>query len=393
MPIDVGTEVASPRRDGGASPSGHSRRHRYGRHLHGPRRRRRVDRGVVHRQGSVDSGATGGGARGNSRAGAVRPRRRLVHRDRYDDRDQRGSDPHRRARPLPHHEGVRGRAAHPADQPQEPLRLRLAEAHAARAAAGLPRRRRAARLRGSGGASPPARPGRGAAARAWRRGRRRRGLLPLLLSQSQLRARGPRCHRRARSRPSRLALARDRSDLARVRARDGGHPRRLPEADARPLRGGRGRGVPRTGIRVQLVPAEVERRPRRLVRGARASGARPALGGRRRGDRRCLLRPGARRRARDRPRHGRHELRRLPDRRRHPAVLLRVRDRVRPPGRRPDRQYQHDRRRGRLDRVDRPRRLPPGRPPERGRRARPGVLRQGRRATPPSPTRTSSSEG
>ena len=38
-----------------------------------------------------------------------------------------------------------------------------------------------------------------------------------------------------------------------------------------------------------------------------------------------------------------------------------------------------DRRRRRLDRLDRPRRLPPGRPAERGRRPRPGLLRPGRR--------------
>ena len=49
------------------------------------------------------------------------------------------------------------------------------------------------------------------------------------------------------------------------------------------------------------------------------------------------------------------------------------------PGQRPERLHAHDRRRRRLDRLGRPRRLPPGRPAERGRRSRPRLLRARRR--------------
>ncbi len=168
----------------------------------------------------------------------------------------------------------------------------------ARPPARLHRRRRAHRLRGRGrqAARPglPARPAPGAR----RRGRRRGRVLPLLLPQPGVRAGGARGAGRDRPRPPGLAVARDRADLARVRARDRGDPRRLPEADLQPLRGGRHRGVRSPGRRLQVVAAEVQRRSRAGERGAEPPRPRPALGHRRRGDRRRVLRP----RARGRPR-------------------------------------------------------------------------------------------
>ena len=89
--------------------------------------------------------------------------------------------------------------------------------------------------------------------------------------------------------------------------------------------------------------------------------------------------------------HGRDELRRLPDRRRRAALLVRLRDRVRPAGQRAERLDAHDRRRRRLDRLGRPGRLPAGRPAERGRRSRARRLRPRRQRRRPSPTPTSCS--
>ena len=128
-----------------------------------------------------------------------------------------------------------------------------------------------------------------------------------------------------------------------------------------------------------LGVAQVERRPRARRRGARAPGAPAALGHRRRRHRRRLRGARGRRTAGDRARHGRDELRRVPDRRRRAALLLGLRDRVRPARERAERLDAHDRRRRRLDRLGRPRRLPAGRPAERGRRSRACLLRPGRR--------------
>ena len=79
--------------------------------------------------------------------------------------------------------------------------------------------------------------------------------------------------------------------------------------------------------------------------------------------------------------------------RRRAALLVRLRDRVRPAGQRAERLDAHDRRRRRLDRLGRPRRLPPGRPAERGRRSRARLLRPRRRRRRRSPTPTSCSAG
>ena len=278
---------------------GHTRRHRHGGHVHRSGRGRRVQRRVVRLQGPLQSGAAGGGARRGARAGAVRPRRRVVHGRRHDDRHQRGAHPHRRPGRLPHHEGVRGRPAHPADQPQEPLRLRVAQA-ARRSPSGATASAWTSGSTPRGEVVEAARPGLPPrpAAGARRRGRRRGRVLPLLLPEPGVRAGGARRAGRDRPRPPGLALARDRADLARVRARDRGDPRRVPEADLQPLRGGRHRGVRSPGRRLQVVAAEVQRRSRAGQRGAEPPRPRPALGHRRRGDRRRVLRP----RARGRPR-------------------------------------------------------------------------------------------
>ena len=67
--------------------------------------------------------------------------------------------------------------------------------------------------------------------RAGRRGRRGRGLLPVLATSIPSTSCAARdAARRARSRPAGLALARDRADLARVRARHDDDRRRVPEA-------------------------------------------------------------------------------------------------------------------------------------------------------------------
>ena len=92
-------------------------------------------------------------------------------------------------------------------------------------------------------------------------------------------------------------------------------------------------------------------------------------------------------------RHGRDERRRRHPRRRQAAPHDRVRDRMGRAGRGAADRHQVDRRRRRLDRLGRRRRLPARRPEERGRAARPGLLRPRRRRRRPSPTRTSSSAG
>ena len=84
-------------------------------------------------------------------------------------------------------------------------------------------------------------------------------------------------------------------------------------------------------------------------------------------------------------RRRRHLDRPLPDRRRQAACHQRRRGRL-VPGAHPDDRHRDDRHRRRLDRLDHPRRPSQGRPEERGRRSRPDVLPEGRRASRPSPT-------
>ena len=183
---------------------------------------------------------------------------------------------------------------------------------------------------------------------------------------------------RGARRAGRIALARDRADLARVRARLDRDRRRLPEAAVRRLRR-RARGGPLVAFRgCALLAAQVERRARARRGGPPAPGAPPPLRNRRRRHRRRVVRAQCRRRAGDHARHGRNELRRLPDRGRRAALLLRLRDRVRLPRQRAGGGDEDDRRGRRLDRMEGPGRLPAGRAAERGRGSRPGLLRPGR---------------
>ena len=175
-----------------------------------------------------------------------------LRRRRHDDRHQRGAHAPRRARRLPHDRGLPGRPAHPAHQPQAPLRLPLAQADPARAPARLPRRRgahgrgraraRPDRPRGAGDGAPGGR-------RQGRRPARGRGLLPLLVPQPRARAGRARAARAALPGARGLALARGRADLARVRARHDGHGGRVSEAALRALRGRRLRGARGQGHR------------------------------------------------------------------------------------------------------------------------------------------------
>ena len=178
-----------------------------------------------------------------------------------------------------------------------------------------------------------------------------------------------------------LALARGRADLARVRARHDRDRRRVHEAALRRLRGRRLAARsrrPERAARWSLL--EVERRPRARVRGAVAPGApAPVRASRAAASAGPTSRAARASTAGARARHGRNELRRLPDPRRRAALLVRLRARVRLPGQRAERLDEDDRRRRRLDRLGRPRRLPPGRPAERGRRPGTRLLRPGRR--------------
>ena len=119
----------------GSSSDGHHRRHRHGRNVHGSRRRRRRDGPLARRQGALESGQSRGRDRRLAGRRGLRPGRRELRRRRHDDRHQRGAHAPRRARRLPHDGRLPGRPAHPAHQPQVPLRLPLAQAHPARAPA------------------------------------------------------------------------------------------------------------------------------------------------------------------------------------------------------------------------------------------------------------------
>ena len=321
-----------------------------------------------------------------------------LRRRRHDDRHQRGAHPPRRARRLPHDRGLPGRPAHPAHQPQAPLRLPLAQADPARAPARLPRRRRA---HGRGRArARPDRP-RGARRRRSRRSSASGEDLPAVAVCFLFSYLNPE-HELAARDAARAALPGARRSRSRTRSRRSGastsaarRSRWTPTSSrsssatwtASPT-ALEGKG---TGGHWALLKSNGGHALAR--RGARPAGAPPALGHRGRGHRRRLrgARGGSARG--DRARHGRHELRRLPDRRRRAALLLGLRDRVRPAGERAERLDAHDRRGRRLDRLGRPRRLPPGRPAERGRRARPGRATARAARARRSPTPTSCSAG
>ena len=77
-----------------------------------------------------------------------RPGRRDVRRRRHHDRHQRRADAQGRARALSDDRGLRGRALHPADQPQATTTTSTGASRAADAPPRLPRRRGAGRRRG-----------------------------------------------------------------------------------------------------------------------------------------------------------------------------------------------------------------------------------------------------
>ena len=138
----------------------------------------------------------------------------------------------------------------------------------------LHRHRRAHRRRGRG--RPRARRRRGArrgpgAPRRRRRGRRGRRLPPVLLREPGLTSCAVRDALARATRAPGLALARGRADLARVRARHGGDPRRLRQADHAAATSPASRGASGAGRRRAVVAAEVERRARALA-ARRASG-------------------------------------------------------------------------------------------------------------------------
>ena len=120
---------------------------------------------------------------------------------------------------------------------------------------------------------------------------------------------------------------------------------------------------------------QVERRRDEHRRGRRGAGQHGAVGADRGRDREPLRRPGSRRRSSRHDRHGRHLDRRL-DRDRRPRELHhRLRDRVGGADPDPDGRHPHDRRRRRLDRLDRQGRHAAGRPAKRRRAAWPRLLR------------------
>ena len=238
---------------------------------------------------------------------------------------------------------------------------------------GAPRARRL----GSRAVRPRQRRERGAPDPRARRQRRRRVLPPQLRGsrRTSCDGGGP-----ARGVPGRLgdALAPAQPGVPRVRADEHRGDRRVREADhvdvprhARPQ--------PPGGRLPGRLPADALRRrrdDRRLREGAAGAPRALRTGGRR--DRRGGARQDPRPREPDHDRHGRHEPRRLADRRR--AGEGRDGAAVRDPARvDPDDRHPHDRRRRREHRVGRRGRAPPGRAAERRRRSRAGLLREGRR--------------
>ena len=182
------------------------------------------------------------------------------------------------------------------------------------------------------------------------------------------------CARRLPERP-RLGLARGAARLPRVRALLDHRDRRLPLPPARPLPRARSptpareRGLPEPAGDA-LLGRHRRRRRRPPAPGPGAcSRARPAA---RSGA--ALLARAAGDGRRDRPRHGRHLVRRLRRRGRRGAAHRLPRDRG-PPDPAADGRRPHRRRRRRLDRLARPGRRAPRRPALGGRRAGARLLR------------------
>ena len=382
----------------GSSSDVHQGRDRHRRHVHRSRRRRRGDGPLVRREGAVEPGQPGGAvaaALESAAFDAAEVEHVVVGTTIGINAVLTRA---RRARRLPDDARLRGHPVHPAHQPQAPLRLQLAQAHADGAPARLRRRRRSGWTRRGACSS------RSTSRRCERAARGRAGrtsgvavAVCYLFSLPQPRARARRrascCAERLPERAG-LALARGGADLARVRARHDDDRRRVPQAADRALRRRRlDQALDEQGVGGPLVAAEVERRPRAGARGARAPG------------RTCCSRASPAARSAARYVRARAAARATASRwtwaaraatsawcvGRRAALRLRLRDRVRPAGQRAERLDAHHRRGRRLDRLGRPRRLPAGRPAERGRRSRAGLLRPRRRGARRSRTRTSCS--
>ena len=281
------------------------------------------------------------------------------------------------------------------------LRHRLDQARTAGRALPAQGRRRAHR---------PSRQGRARARSGRRRARRRRAAgregrgdrrLPAeLLRQSGARGDAEGDHCRQGPSPAQKPLVRGAAGDQGVRAHLDDGDQRLCHADRRHLPAGAAQGARRRRHPGPPAADAVERRPdHRWGRGRAADEHHRIRSGRRRG-----RRPGAGPRQGPRQdhhlRHGRHDRQGLDGRARRGRARPGIRRRRRHHDRlaAADRRRLHaegagdrprrGRRRRRLACLDRRRRRPAGRPGERRRLARPGLLRPGRRPNPPSPTPT-----
>ena len=144
----------------------------------------------------------------------------------------------------------------------------------------------------------------------------------------------------------------------------------------------------RLGLRGRGLRHPLRRRRRHRTRRAQRARAHLPLGPGRRRRRRAARRQARRLRERDHLRHGRHERRPRARPRRQADARARVAGRLEHPDPLPRDRPGRDRRRRRHDRVGRHRRLAARRAAERRRRSRPGLLRQGQRASRRSPTPT-----
>ena len=381
----TGTDLAGD----GSAADGVSHGHRYRRHLHRPGRGRRGRRRpAAHRQGAFDAcSARPGGVRRAGRVGGC-GRGAVAAGAGHHARHQRRAGATRCPRPLPDHGRLPGRAVHPADRQEGPLRPAVAEAGAVRGAARLHRRARAGggRRRGAYGADRRRAAagrggGRGAARRACRIDRKgcgAGGQPAVLLREPRARAALGRVPEPPLSGPARIGRRRHRADVARVRTRQHHDPGRLPAAAHVRLDPGAGTGPGRAPLRRHLHHHEVQRRTGGCGGGQGAAGAHHAVRPGRRRDRRPLLRRTGRPPRPDHLRHGRHQHRRGHGGGRADLLHHRLRGRLQPAGVGAQHRPAHGRRRRRLDRLDRSGRHAAGRTAERRCVARPGLLRPGR---------------
>ena len=180
----------------------------------------------------------------------------------------------------------------------------------------------------------------------------RRHLVPLLLPEPGARGGG-------RAPPARgaagISISLSHLVYPRWRENDRGHTTiadGVSEADAHPLHREPAAGLPRGRLARAPAGDEVQRRRRRRRRRADADELPRLRPGRRRARRRPLRRAGRPRQHHD-PRYRRDLVRRLPDGRREVTARRELRDRARHPGEGADGRHPDDRRRRRLDRLDR----------------------------------------